>query len=272
MMNNHRKIVVPPECGFAIWFMNDFSEWREEEGYNESWIDDFIKAISSARKIETWSLDFEELRRFLYDRSPESYSEAVSLVYTFYGVSGSGIEPSVWGDKNNFYIDYICEIDMLFGNCKFVHIIRDGRDVACSYRKINRKRIDSEYAPRLPYDISNIAEEWYKNIRSIKEQCREIGFDRVYEVKYEDLVVNPENELRKICKFIGEKYDERMLNYYLKNRNEEQEPREFLKWKQKTLDPPSDDRVGVYKNELSKDQKEKFNSIAISILKRYDYI
>ena len=55
-------------------------------------------------------------------------------------------------------------IKELFPNAYFIHIIRDGRNVACSYRDINRKKISDPYAPKLPDNIIDIAKEWNNNI------------------------------------------------------------------------------------------------------------
>jgi hypothetical protein len=179
---------------------------------------------------------------------------------------------SRWGDKNNFYIDHIDEINELFESCKFLHILRDGRDVASSYKKINKKEIRSKYAPNLPKEIHKIAEEWLGNIKLINSSLEKIEYDRVYELRYEDLVREPIIEIKKACKFLGENFDSKMLKYHQKNKEEGQEPKEFLQWKRKTLEPPSDDRVGVYREALTQDEKFTFNQIAAPILEKYDYI
>ena len=271
MLNNHGELVVPPECGFAVWFKDEFDEWGKGKS-KEVWIDEFTEAVSSARKIEKWNINFEELEEFLYERSPESYEEAVSLVYIFYATRTIGKSVSRWGDKNNFYIDYINEIDELFNSCKFVHILRDGRDVASSYKKVNRKKISSKYAPELPNEIRNIAEEWSGNVRLINASLEKIKSNRVYEIRYEDLVRKPKIELKKVCSFLGDKFDIEMLKYHQKSKEGGQEPKEFLQWKRKTLEPPSDDRVGAYREALTQDEKSTFNQIAAPILEKYDYI
>jgi hypothetical protein len=63
-----------------------------------------------------------------------------------------------------------------------------------------------------------------------------------------------------------------MLKYHRKNKEKKQEPKEFLKWKRKTLEPPSNDRVGVYREDLTQDERHTFNQISAPILEKYDYI
>lgn len=110
------------------------------------------------------------------------------------------------------------------------------------------------------------------NIKLINSSLEKIEYDRVYELRYEDLVREPTIEIKKACKFLGESFDSKMLKYHQKNKEEGQEPKEFLQWKRKTLEPPSDDRIGVYHEALTQDEKFTFNQIAAPILEKYDYI
>jgi hypothetical protein len=271
MLNNHGDLIVPPECEFAVWFKDDFTEWEKRES-KKVWIDEFIEAVSSARKIETWNINFEKLEEFIHERSLKSYAEAVSLVYIFYATRIIGKSVVRWGDKNNFHIDHIGKTDEMFRYCNFLHIVRDGRDVASSYKKVNQKNINTEYAPNLPSEIRDIAEEWSQNIKSINSSLRKVNSERKYELRYEDLVRGPHIELKKVCNFLGEEFDNKMLKYHRKNKEKKQEPKEFLKWKRKTLEPPSNDRVGVYREDLTQDERHTFNQISAPILEKYDYI
>src|SRR5438034_456487 len=73
---------------------------------------------------------------------------------------------------------------------RFIHLIRDGRDVALSVRSV----------PFGPNSIREAAEWWASSIRSAREQANELRFYR--EVRYEDLVLDTEGALREICRFI----------------------------------------------------------------------
>ena len=267
MLNNHKNIVIPPECGFAIWFYEKYANTI----INESIIREFIKDISTARKIETWGLNFYELEIFIVASKPDSYSKLVSCVYEFYGKQ-IGKNFKRWGDKNNFYIKHIETINKLFPSAYFIHIVRDGRDVACSYRSINRSKIVSKYAPHLPDDIISIAEEWDFNLNQMIDSFNKISWHNVYEVRYEDLTTSPVDTLRNICNFLEEPYDERMETYYLKNQEEQQEPVEFLQWKVKTLEKPTTSEISKYLKELRKNEIKQFENIAHKLLERYSYL
>lgn len=266
MLTNHANIVIPPECGFAVWFYEKYHAL----GFSESVIDAFIQDISTARKIETWDLDYAKLREYIIKSNAVSYPQAVSAVYEFYGHS-LGRTFHRWGDKNNFYLSHIETLHAMYPSAQFVHIVRDGRDIACSYKGLGKSRMSSKYAPNLPVNIREIAYEWVENIHKIRESFEKLPSKQVFEVRYEDLVLQPVQELQKICYFLGEPYDPAMESYYIKNQVERQEPVEFLLWKAKTVEKPTDSEVEKYKRELTDVEIAEFEHISGSILKLYDY-
>lgn len=270
MLTCHRNIVIPPECGFAVWLYDKYGHWEQLEKDSNFLLMGFIHDLMSCRKIETWNVEEKNLFDFLSGRKPASYSELVSYVYEWYGLS-QGKSFKRWGDKNNFHIRHILTIKGMFPNACFMHIVRDGRDVACSYKKLNERRIDSPYAPRLPNRIEDIAEQWKANVQIATKSFATIGCENVYEIKFEDLILDTEMSLRNVCKQLGEEYDPSMLYYQVRNRECRLEPKEFLQWKEKTLKPPIRGEVGRYKNELTKRQIHIFQRIAGKELVNYGY-
>lgn len=266
MLTNHRNIIIPPECGFAIWFYEKYHSLP----FSESIIDAFVQDVATARKIETWNLNYSKLREYLVKSNTTSYPQAVSAVYEFYGHSSGKIFHR-WGDKNNYYLHHIETLYEMYPSAQFIHIVRDGRDVACSYKALHRSRIASKYAPDLPVNVHDIAREWVENIQKIRRAFERLPFEQVFEVRYEELVSQTVQELQKICSFLREPYDPAMELYYIKNQQEHQEPVEFLQWKAKTVEKPTASEVGKYKRELTHVEIEEFNRIAAHVLKTYNY-
>lgn len=267
MLTNHKSIVIPPECGFAIWFYAKYKSLV----FSKTVVDEFVRDISTAKKIETWNLDYQQLSDYIIKSNAASYSQAVSAVYEFYGHS-LGRTFRRWGDKNNFYLNHIETLHIMYPLAQFVHIVRDGRDIACSYKALRRSSMGSKYAPDLPIGINEIAHEWTKNIQEIRHSFGKLPPERVFEVRYEDLVSQHRQELHRICQFLDEPYDPDMESYFIKNRIEHQEPVEFLQWKAKTIEKPTNSEVGKYKRELKPEEIVEFERISGSILKLYNYI
>ena len=268
MLTCHRNILIPPEAGFAVWLHQRYNRWLRD---SPDQLDGFVSDLLKTRKIETWELNESELKGFLREAGPSSYPEAVSLVYQWYGRC-SGRSFNRWGDKNNFYIDHIDVLDRMFPDAQFVHIVRDGRNVACSYRNLAKRTIHSAYAPRLPVEIESIADEWKRNTSTVHQAFQKLGSNRSYEMRLEDLVCDPQKELMALTDFLGEEFDPRMLEYHRLNSGRKLEPEEFLQWKEKTLQPPITTRNEIYKSQLEVEAIATFEAIAGDALRRYGYL
>lgn len=106
-----------------------------------------------------------------------------------------------WADKTPQTIhalDYVWE---LFPTAKFVHVIRDGRDVACSI-------IPQRWGPD---NVKDAARRWRL---CIETGVKHRGDPRYAEVRYEDLVREPERELRRVLEFVGEPFEPQCLEYW----------------------------------------------------------
>lgn len=267
MMASHPFIVVPPECGFAIWWKNKYASWSDHDERP----DEFVRDLAQSKKIETWNLDFKALLQEILDTRPSDYATLVALVYNAYARRQKP-EFKRWGDKNNFHVRHVMDIHELFPDAQFIHIVRDGRDVACSYRQLNKANIESAYAPKLTSNIDTIANEWRDNLEAVRSAFRRLPLAQCYQLRYEDLVINPVKSLSDLCDFIGEPYNSEMLDYHLNNRLKTLEPSEFLQWKAKTLMAPDSSALGKFQSELTTIEISHFENIAGELLKEYRYI
>ena len=223
-------------------------------------IDSFIDDLFQTKKFETWGLKKPEVKNRLMKSRPKTYQEVCNLIYTCYS------NKEVIGDKNNYYVSELNELNNAFPNSKYVAIVRDGRDVACSYKEIQRKEIKSNYAPQLPSSMSDIAKQWTENNNLIMAQVSKEGVI----IRYEDLISNPSKQLALLCDYLDLPSESGMLEYYLNKGGSE--PEEFLQWKSKTTQPISSNSIKRYKAELSNSEINDFNHYAASLLTRFGYL
>ncbi len=103
--------------------------------------------------------------------------------------------------KNILYIEYLFR---LFPNARFIHMIRDPRDIHCSV--IAKARTDT---PRWR-DVAaeSTARGW---VRRIEAGARWEEDPRYIEVRYEDLSRHPSDVMERILSFLDEPWDERVL-------------------------------------------------------------
>ena len=83
-----------------------------------------------------------------------------------------------------------------------MHVIRDGRDVALSV--LDRTVRDLTAA--------DIARRWQKKITKAREDSPKL--DHYIEIRYEDLILETEPVLRRVCEFIELPWDDAMLGYH----------------------------------------------------------
>ena len=109
-------------------------------------------------------------------------------------------------------------------DARFVHIVRDGRDVSLSIAAYGWT--GNAYS----------ASDWWINAeRSWDNLCREVPPERRVEVRFEELIEQPEAALGKVCQFLGLDYSSEMLSYPATTTYAEPSRRRADRWR--TTDP-----------------------------------
>jgi hypothetical protein len=101
------------------------------------------------------------------------------------------------------YVLHITRLAELFPDAQFVHVLRDGREVSASL-------VERPWGPRRAVAA---ALQWVRSVRTGLSAGRALGPERYMEVRLEDLVADPEQRLREICRFLAEEYVPGMLDY-----------------------------------------------------------
>lgn len=265
MLNSHPNLIVPPESGFLQWWFEKYRDWKEEDSLNNDRIKSYINDILSSKKIIDWGLDSEIIFENILKNKPKNYSELSTQIYLSYKSNYKSNVLQI-GDKNNYYIYHLTTINSIYPNAKYIHLIRDGRDVACSYKKIKSLKTNSTYRPNLVSDIIDIAKEWNKNINNIDNY---LNNKKCLKVKYEDLLIDTERTLFIVCEFLGISYHSQMLDYYKPEFNDE--PLSTRDWKMKTLEPIDKNNSKKYKHILTKEEIQMFNNLAGNVLRKNLY-
>lgn len=109
-----------------------------------------------------------------------------------------------WGDKSPIYTMHVDAIARAFPTGQFIHIIRDGRDVALSMQHTYR-------GPRFFYmDVYYATRSWKARVRYASTSGARLGPSRYLQLRYEDLVARPEKVIAEVCSFLGEDYEPAM--------------------------------------------------------------
>lgn len=263
MLTAHPNIGIPPESG---WLVELYNKYHQQE-LAGNMVEDFVDDLLGVPKIEEWQLDREGLLARLQCLGPISYGAAADQIYRFY-LEKQGLKIR-WGDKNNYYLNHIEKLVTLFPEAQFLHIVRDGRDVACSYRDLAQET--GRYAPTLPSGICEAALHWTKNVNRIEKSFARIDSRGSFTIRYEDLVNDPEATLKRVCDFLGEDFDDSMLTFDELNKSENLEPEIYMSWKALTRHPLTTARVGRWQREMFLEDQFLFGLVANRTLRAYGY-
>lgn len=106
-----------------------------------------------------------------------------------------------WGDKTPLYVLELDTLLTLFPHAQVINIIRDGRDVTLSQLR----------QPWGPSNAYTAALMWRRTFAAGRRAARLLPRSAFLEVRYEDLLAEPESVLRQICEFLGERFDPAIL-------------------------------------------------------------
>lgn len=268
MLNNHSAIAAPPECGFLQWWQPKYAAWGASDASRADTVEAFLDDLFSSRKIEGWRLDRAELQSAILLENPANYGDLCALVYRCYAAPEKRPQLQLLVDKNNYYIHHLEKIAAVWPDAWYLLLVRDGRDVACSYRGIEKLQTDSPYKPKLPQGIAAIAEEWRANNIRIRSFLDQHAPGKYFVMQYEDLLTAALEHLQPAFHALGLEPERRMLEYYHNN----DEPAATLAWKTKTLQGLDPANVGKYKRILTPGEVRAFERIAGDVLAQYNYI
>jgi sulfotransferase family protein len=200
MLASHSRIAIPSETWYLTALVEEFPCDRLLQ------TDELSKAISVMTSHYRWpdmGLDAAEMRRRAAKLGAVHLRDLVEIVYRWHmEVEGK----SRWGDKTPAYIEIVPPLAAMFGNAKFIHLIRDGRDVAMSFQR------QGWHGPWM----HGYTREWSRAVELDMQLSQSLLNERILRVRYEDLVLNPEPTLRRICAFIDARFEDQMLRWHAK--------------------------------------------------------
>ena len=199
MLAAHSSIAVGPETQFFVKLspkqlteaVND-PNWPEKASRH-------IKSITLTGEpvVKLYGLDDEALDFHLSNQKPSVHAMLEALTVTHARAKN---KPR-WAEKTPNHLLWLNTIRSLYPVAPIIRIVRDPRDSAMSLTK-------------LPWASKSVLvncyewREWYFKSRDFFQTD-----SNSMTVIYEELIKNPLEILQKICNFIGENFEESMLNF-----------------------------------------------------------
>ena len=197
ILNSHSQIAIPEEARFLIPFLKKKLLKRPLSGQELSNAIDYLRLNSQYKQ---WNYDSKPVLEKLSKRSEITTRELIQSLYASFSTHEN---KQIWADKSLFFrhIDLLAE---LFTESKFIHLTRDGRDVFHSWRKMDKSKDN----------VASTALDWNYKVYRIEKSFAKLPDSRKLTVRYEDLLDDPVNTVKKICSFIGVEFEENMMEYH----------------------------------------------------------
>lgn len=164
-----------------------------------------------------------------------------------------------FGDKTPWNVRHLDEILAIFPDARIIHLVRDPRANVASRVEL----------PRTSKDVITAAIKWRIDVEAARRFATggKAHAGNYLELRYEDLVSDPEPWVRKVCAVVGEEFDPAMLNYH--------QSRDVMfkdqPYKEGVFKPVNTASIDAYKKRLKPAQIRLIETVAGPSMKRLGY-
>ncbi|HKE74817.1 MAG TPA: sulfotransferase [Acidimicrobiales bacterium] len=191
LVDGHPAMAVPPESHFVVALAP-----RRGEVFAPG---AFADALAASDRFALWGMDRAAVAGAVEAAGAATYPDAVRTVFAGWAADRGKAR---YADKTPGYVVHIPALAALFPEATFVQVVRDGRDVAASF-------VELGWAA----GVTEAALHWRLRVRRGRRDGRALGSGRYHELRYEDLVADPEAALRRLCDQIDVAWDPAMLDH-----------------------------------------------------------
>lgn len=190
LVDAHPDMAIPPESHFVV-----AQAPKAGRAFDPAAL---VSALDASERFALWGLDRDAIAGAVHTVGG-SYPDAVRAVFALWAHRQGKAR---YGDKTPGYVVHLPVIAGLFPEAVVVHVVRDGRDVAASFVELGWAGTAEEAALH-----------WRLRVSRGRRAGRELGPGRYHELRYEDLVADPEHSLRALCDAIDLPFSPAMVDH-----------------------------------------------------------
>jgi len=260
ILSAHPDLTITPEAHWIPLF------FEEKQGVTAEGMitPQFVDRLLDHPKFGLFRLPADEVRALVPSGPAESYVTFLTRVFDLYGRKQG---KALVGNKTPDAARKIPLLHALWPEARFVHLIRDGRNVALSL--MNWPRV----AQKRPGTFSTWKEDpastagmwWELNVRCGREGAKVLDPAMYYELRYESLILTPEQECRALCAFLGLPFHDSML------RHQDTKPGGGPKVTAKRDWQPISTGMRDWRSEMKPEQLERFEAAVGDLLDELGY-
>ncbi len=259
MLTQHPHMHIPPESEFLLSLHENTDRYGDFSEPHERWF--FIRDLQTtevsmgAYAFPIFDLSIHEAETALADRAPTDFAGAADALFH---ASAHKHGKQRWGDKTPHYVRHIEWLSEAFPESQFVHMIRDGRDVA-------RSRVEAGFT----VSMRRSARHWKEEVHTGRQAGRPLPARRYRELFYENLVRNPETVLRDLCDWLDLEFTEALFAF--DESGDASIPDEHAHLHEKLNAPVDPSRAQAWKHSLSSRETADVEEEAGSLLQALGY-
>ncbi len=211
IVDSHPRMAVTP----SMHWMRDLLRKHGVRKPDDPVPPEIVSALLAHPRFARLRLDPEKVERLARPTAhPGARLTHVGLLSGIFRLYGEAAGKPVVGNKTAPFVRRIPELHRLWPGARFVHIIRDGRDVCLSILDWeSAESAAGRYASWNEDPISTTALWWKRKVLLGREGGEPLAPDLYHELRYESLVSDPAGECGRLCRFLGLPYDEAMLRF-----------------------------------------------------------
>lgn len=249
MLDGNPQLAIPPESHFVLPALR----WTPDPERRPDLV--LLRdQLATSEWFDRWDLPLVEVEREWRNHPPGDLSQALRAVFRCYA-RRQGKE--LVGDKTPWYGTGIPTLAKAFPDARFVHIVRDGRDVALSF-------LDRDFPP---HTLPHAVKRWRWRVLTASAAGVALGGKRYCEIRYEDLLDDPERVLRELCTFLDLEFSSQMLQYTERGRDV---IRDYPQLHRHLVKPPTKG-IRDWRTAMSAGDQDLFEALAGDVLSRYGY-
>src|SRR5262245_27080805 len=179
LVDAHPQLAITPELH---WITDYFREgkWLAGEGHVTA---EHVSSMMEQKRFRQFDFSREAFQRLVGDAEPVSYVAFLNKIFDLYGQIKA---KHLVGNKTPVYVRRISTLHDLWPQAKFVHLIRDGRDVCLSVLSWNHAyRTAGRYSTWAEDPVSTTALWWKRKVRLGRQGGRSLARSLYHETYYE---------------------------------------------------------------------------------------
>ena len=261
MLDNHPDLAVANDTHFIL---SAIDKAMLDDGNDPILTAQIVDDTLSYYRFSRLGVNEAEVRAAA--ENARTYSRFVSNLYDVFGsLHGKPFA----GEKTPSYCASIPKLSGLFPDAKFIHLMRDGRDVALSVLEWADRRDRKRGPAKLEFweqdPLATTALWWSWTVRRAMEGADLVGPDLALTLNHHELVVDSEGSMRRVCDFLGLRYSDSMTRYF--EGKENRDGRGSAKWRWLRPTPGLRD----WRTQMSLEDREVFSGLAGDVLEAAGY-